>query len=391
MQVYNAGMQIYFDQAATSYPKAPGVAKAMAGYITGTGANINRGSYGAAGDAAMVVLETREKLCRLFGFDDPEYAVFTPGNTYALNQVLFGCLQPGDHVITSSMEHNAVMRPLHLQRSRGVTYTCVANDSQGRLDPGDIQEAILPNTRLVVLGHASNVSGALVDLAAIGRICHQAGIPLCVDAAQSAGHIPIDFAKLGLSALCVPGHKGLRGPQGIGALLLDPGFAKGLAPLVLGGTGSQSDSLVMPVNYPDHLEAGTLNLPGIYGLSAALDYLLGQDMAALHQAEMALCQQFLEGLVGLDGVRIIGPVDTKDRLAVVSLDFVGKDNALVTDWLLMHAGLCLRCGLHCAPMAHKTLGSYPGGTVRFSFNHSNTSQQVEVALQAVRDCVGEMG
>ncbi len=381
-------MQIYFDHAASSFPKAPGVAEAMGRYLNQVGANVNRGSYESASAASFEVLKLRESLCQLFNFSSPEHAVICPGNTFSINQVLKGYLRPGDHVLTTAMEHNALARPLEQLSAQGIAYTCVPCDHEGLMDPEDLRRAIRPNTRLVALQHASNVSGGLMLVAEIGLICQQAGIPLMLDAAQSAGHIPVDFEALHLSALCVPGHKGLLGPQGIGALLVRQDFALQLSPLIAGGTGSQSASLNMPATYPDCLEAGTPNLPGIYGLTAALEWLLSQDMAALHQQEMALCAQFMDGVKALPGIRILGPQTLKNRVAVVSLDFPEQDNAAIA-WRLEEEGqLCLRCGLHCAPLAHQTLGSFPQGAVRFSFSHSNTKEQVDSALCVLRRVMG---
>ncbi len=378
---------VYLDHASTSFPKAPGVGEAMMDYINNVGSNINRGSYDSANRVSLDVLEARERLCRLFSFDHPEYALFTPGNTQAINQVLFGLTRPGGHVLTTAMEHNAVMRPLEALKERGVTYTCLPADEKGCVDPDDIKKYVRPNTRLMLMQHASNVSGTLHPVEQFGQVCRELGIPLVLDAAQTAGHIPVDFKAFNLSALCVPGHKGLRGPQGIGALLIAPSLARELRPLVYGGTGSQSDSLLMPPNFPDHLEAGTPNLPGIYGLSAALDWLLSQDMAALHRYEMSLCRQFMQGVIGLPGVRLVGPEMMEERVAVVSLDFSPLDNALITDRLQQEVGLCLRCGLHCAPLAHQSLGTYPQGSVRFSFSHTNTFLEVARAVQAVKAVV----
>lgn len=377
-------MQIYFDHAATSFPKAPGVGAAMARYIDTICVNVNRSSYDSAQQAALDLLDTRELLCKLFHFNTPELAIFTPGNTYAINQVLYGFLKPGDQVLTSSMEHNAVMRPLQALTARGVSYTCLPCDEEGRLRPEDLKKAITKHTRLVVIQHASNVSGTVQPLAEIAQICQHAGLPLVVDAAQTAGHLPIDFEALGLCALCLPGHKGLLGPSGIGALLLSPSFAKQLTPLVLGGTGSQSDSLDIPSAFPDRLEAGTPNLPGIYGLHAALQWWSTQDLATLHEEEMALCERFLNGVLALPGIQVAGPKGIKDRVAVVSLSFTGRDNAIVSDYLQQQGGLALRCGLHCAPMAHRSLGTYPEGTVRFSFSHTNTAQEVDHAIAQLK-------
>ena len=298
---------VYLDHAATSFPKAPGVAEAMSAYLLHNGANVNRGTYHRASSAAMTVLETRLLLKELFHFPGEEtHVLFTPGDTYGLNQILCGFLRPGDHVIVSSMEHNAVMRPLTALRELGVTFSRIPADRAGHTEARDLLPLIRENTRLVMVSHASNVSGTLFPLHETAELCHRAGIPLAVDAAQTAGHLDIDFEKLHLAALSVPGHKGLLGPQGIGALLLDAAFAERLRPLVTGGTGSASDSELQPEYMPDRFESGTLNLPGIFGLHAALDYLLKTGVRTLGQRERELTRLFLNELNTLP-VHIAGP------------------------------------------------------------------------------------
>ena len=244
------------------------------------------------------------------------------------------------------------------------------------------------NTRLVVVSHASNVSGTIFPLKQVAQLCHEKGIPLAVDAAQTAGHHPIDFDGLGLAALCVPGHKGLLGPQGIGAILLEKNFAAALAPLVCGGTGSASDSEWQPAYMPDKFEAGTLNLPGIFGLHAALDFVLEQGVENFQKREAALTAQFLLGLQGLP-VRVVGPGDAAAQVGVISLDFSPMDNAEAAYRLEQEFGIMTRCGLHCAPHAHQTMGTFPQGTVRFSFGHTTKEEEVDDVLQAIRRLVAE--
>ena len=382
--------QTYFDHAATSYPKAPGVGDAMAAYIADNCANIGRGTYARAVDAGLTVLDTREQLCRLFHFSGrPVQAVFTPGNTWGLNTVLRGYVRPGerDHVIVGSMEHNAVMRPLTDLAASGATFSRIPADRAGRTDPNDILPLFRENTRLVVVSHASNVSGTLFPLAEVAEICRARGVPLAVDAAQTAGHLPIDFDGLGLAALSVPGHKGLRGPQGVGALLLEKGFAERLSPLIVGGTGSASDSERQPDYLPDKFESGTLNLPGVFGLHAALTWLLGQAPAAMRAREMRLTQRLLDGFGGAN-VRIVGPCDPARQVGVVSLDFLRADNADAAYRLEEEFGILTRCGLHCAPNAHRTLGTFPQGTVRFSIGPETTEGEIDLAVEAVKRIAG---
>lgn len=375
---------IYLDNAATSFPKPPAVAQAMLRYMTEVGASINRGVYSSAQDAGMTTLLLREGLCRLFHHSDPTHCILTSGNTMGLNMILRGWLRPGDHCLVSSMEHNAVMRPLQDLADQGVCFDRIPCDSAGRLDPEAIRPLVRPNTRLLVMAHGSNVGGAIQDAAAVGRVCGEYGIPFALDAAQTAGHWEIDFEAMGLSALSVPGHKGLMGPSGIGALLLSPGFAKGLSPLVTGGTGSASDTERQPAYMPDRFESGTPNLPGIYGLQAAVDFVLETGVEALRRREEELTGLLLDGLRGIPQIRLAGPEGTDHRAGVVSIDFLREDNAEAAFRLEQEFGILTRCGLHCAPSAHKTLGTFPQGTVRFSVGWFTTPEEVSAAVDAVR-------
>ncbi|MEG0756608.1 MAG: aminotransferase class V-fold PLP-dependent enzyme, partial [Oscillospiraceae bacterium] len=374
----------YLDNAATSFPKPAGVSAAMCHYMDCVGATINRSVYGSARDAGLVTLELRERLCALFNAPDPTHAVLTPGATAGLNMVLKGFLKPGDHCLVSAMEHNAVMRPLLQLAEQGVTFHRIPCDSEGRLNPADIPPLLQKNTRLLVLCHGSNVCGTVQDAKAVGAICKEYGIPFLLDGAQTAGHYPIDFTDFGLSALSVPGHKGLLGPSGIGALFLSPDFAKKLTPLIAGGTGSASDSELLPTYMPDRFESGTPNLPGIYGLHASVQFLLDTGVDALRNHELALTERFLAGLDGLSGVILRGTRDLSRRVGVISLDFPGLDNGEVAFRLESEFGILTRCGLHCSPAAHKTLGTFPRGTVRFSFGFQNTEADVDWALGALR-------
>ena len=374
---------IYLDHAATSFPKPPAVGARMQEYVDRIGASVNRGSYAAAQQAGLTVLQLRQRLCELFAFHSVPHVVLTPGNTWGLNLLLFGALRPGDHCLVSAVEHNAIMRPLVQLTHRGVTFDRIPCDSTGRLLVEWIEPLLRDNTRLVLLTHASNVSGALNDVQEVGKMCHRYEIPFALDAAQTAGHVPIDFAALGLSALSVPGHKGLLGPQGIGALLLRPDFAETLEPVICGGTGSASDSEDVPAYFPDRLEPGTPNLPGVFGWEAALAYLQKTTVHAVQAHDRILSQRFLDGLRDVPCVNLIGPDTAENRVGVFSLDFPGKDNAEVAAMLEERFGILTRCGLHCAPSAHRTLGTFPRGTVRLSFGWYTTEQEVDRALEAV--------
>lgn len=375
---------VYLDNAATSFPKPPAVGARMREYVDEVGASVSRGSYEAAQQAELVTLRLRQRLGALFGFADPSHVILTPGNTWGLNMLLLGALRPGDHALVSTMEHNAVMRPLTQLAKCGVSFNRIPCDAEGRLQTGRVQAMLRSNTRLVLLAHASNVSGTVQDAAAVGEICAARGIPFALDAAQTAGHIPLDFAALHLSALSVPAHKGLMGPQGIGALLLRPDFAKTLEPLVSGGTGSVSDSEDIPLYLPDRFEPGTPNLPGIYGWEAALAYLESVTVEEIAAHDRALSERLLAGLRDMPGVALIGPDTAEGRVGVFSLDFPGKDNAEITARLEEGFGILTRCGLHCAPSAHRTLGTFPRGTVRLSLGWFNTGDDIGRALQAIK-------
>lgn len=376
-------MSVYLDNGATSFPKAPGVGEAMLDYVNNIGANVNRSTYEASSEAEMVLIECRERLCTLFGTEDITHAVFTPGMTAGLNMLLKGFLSPGDHVIVSSLEHNAMMRPIRQLEVQGVEFSRIPADSRGITDPKDILPLIRPNTRLVAIMHASNVCGTLLPVKEISDICRERGLPVILDAAQTAGHYPVNMKELGLSALCVPGHKGLLGPQGIGALMLDEEFAKRVEPLISGGTGSASDSELLPPYMPDRFESGTLNIPGIFGLNAALGFILDKGVQVFRAHEEKLTERFIDGLEGLP-LRLAGTKDISRRVGVISIDFTGRDNAEVA-YELDKRGIMTRCGLHCAPSAHKTLGTFPQGTVRFSIGYANAECDVDAAISAIKE------
>ena len=374
---------IYLDNAATSFPKPEGVSAAMKTYIDQVGATINRSVYGSAQDAGLVTLQLRQRLKKLFRFPAPvTHVILTPGATWGLNMAIKGFLKPGDHCLVSAMEHNAVMRPL-LQLD-GVEYDRIPCNREGLLNPADIEDLIRPNTKLLVMAHGSNVCGSVQDAKAVGEICRKHGIAFVLDAAQTAGHYPVDFEAFHLSALCVPGHKGLLGPSGIGALLMADDFAKVLNPIVAGGTGSASDSEYLPEYLPDRFESGTPNLPGIYGWEAALHFVEQTGVEALRQHEMALCERFLDGLKTINAVALCGTEDISCRVGVISVDFLHRDNAEAAFELETEYGILTRCGLHCAPSAHKTLDTFPRGTVRFSLGFANTEADVDAALAAIK-------
>ena len=378
---------IYLDNASTTFPKAPNVASAMADYITNCGININRGSYSLAYDVEDIIYTTRQRLHTLFNGHDPSHVIFTQNVTMSLNMVIKGLLKAGDHVLVSSMEHNAVMRPLTQLLDEGITFDTIPCDSTGSIQMDSIEPLIRPNTVALIINHASNVCGTIQPLESIGPICKAHNLQFIVDAAQTAGVIPIDVKACHIDALCFTGHKGLLGPQGIGGIILTKEMAQTLTPLIAGGTGSFSHLETMPTHMPDAFEAGTLNLPGIIGLNEGLDYIESQGMENIHNHELVLTQSFLEGLQSIDGINIVGKQNIQDRTAVVSITIDGMDPANIAYELESTYHIMTRVGLHCAPRAHQTLGTYPEGTVRFSFGYANTHKDVESALSALHRIV----
>ena len=376
--------KIYFDNGSTSFPKAPGVGDAIRDIIEHGAYNINRGGYEGAYEVADMVLTTREQLCRLFHFSESRNVVFTPSITYSLNYVIKGLLKPGDHVIVSSMEHNGMMRPLVQMAHQGVSFDAAQADRDGVLDPQKVEDLIRPNTRAVMMLHASNLCGTMLPIQQVGEICARHGLIFVVDTAQTAGVFPIDMEKMHIDALCFTGHKGLRGPQGVGGMLLRDELCSQMTPLISGGTGSRSDSEEVPDFMPDRFESGTMNLPGIAGLHRALTYLEEYGMENIARQELAICQRFIDGALTLPDTRVVGKLDTQDRAAIVSLDFQKMDNAEVSFLLDNQYGVMTRCGLHCAPRAHKSLGTFPQGTVRFSFSHHNTPEEVDTCIEGLR-------
>lgn len=374
---------VYMDNAATSFPKAPGVGEAMARYINEVGCNIGRGGYQSAYDAAALALETREQLNGLVGGPGARNVIFTPGATYSMNFLLKGLLKPGDKVVCSPMEHNAVLRPLTQLETQGVVLDYFDCNDRGELLLETAADK-LAGAAAVVLTHASNVSGTIMPLERIGAICAERGIPFLVDGAQSVGVLPVNMKDMHIDGLGFPGHKGLLGPQGIGGMIVTDALAARLTPLVAGGTGSVSHELVMPEFMPDRFESGTLNLPGIYGLHAALDF-LSKEGAALREKEARLAGHLWARLKELeeDGLRVVGVDDPKGRTGVVSVDFLRADNGEMAFRLEQEYGIQTRCGLHCAPNAHKTLKTFPQGTVRFSVGPFTTFEDVDYVQGAV--------
>lgn len=382
--------KIYLDQASTSYPKAPSVARAVYDYLSGSAVNVNRGGYQAAYSVEEQIFETREQLLRLFHFTSGKgkNVIFTPNITTSLNILLKGLLKPGDHVLVSSMEHNAIMRPLVQLAGNGVTFDRIPCREDGSLLIEKAESLLRPKTRLLVCLHASNVCGTMMPVQKLSAFCQKHHLLFILDTAQTAGTVPIDMDALHLDALAFTGHKSLRGPQGIGGFLITNELAAQIEPLISGGTGSVSHTEEVPAFLPDRFEPGTPNIPGILGLHAALSDLEKTSMEESFQHEMKLTQEFIDGIQALDpfekNIRIIGKKNTSDRCAVVSLQTLQPDMSMVAYELDSTYSIMTRVGLHCAPSAHKTFGTYPSGTIRFSFGPKNTSREVETTLDALK-------
>ena len=380
--------RIYLDQASTSFPKAPGVAQAMMDYLTMNGVNVNRGCYSSAYSAEEVIYETRQLLAELFHFSKCKNVIFTPNVTTSLNFILKGFLKPGDHILVSAMEHNAVMRPVVQLASSGISFDRIPCRTDGSMILEKVEELIRPETKAIVTLHASNVCGTRMPLDALGEICQRHQLYFVVDSAQTAGIVPINMDKMHIDALAFTGHKGLRGPQGTGGFLVSQELAEQMEPLISGGTGSVSHTEEIPDFMPDRFESGTPNLPGIYGLHEALLYLKTHSLQAINEKELSLTGYFLEQLQALDDtgrhIRIIGKKDLTDRNAVVSIQTPEIDMSQVAWQLDNEYGVMTRVGLHCAPNAHKTLGTYPAGTNRFSFGPENTKNELDFAIQGLK-------
>jgi len=376
---------IYLDNAATTWPKSPGVGEAMLYFLDHVGANPGRAGHRLAVDAARIVYSAREAVAELFGAPDPLRVVFGANVTEALNLALRGLLCPGDHVITSSMEHNSVMRPLRALERQGVGVTVVGCSSEGFLDPALVEAAIRPDTKMIVLNHASNVVGTILPVAEVGQIARRHGLLLLADVAQTAGAFPIDMQADAIDLLAFTGHKSLYGPMGTGGLVIgervDPSL---LEPLKRGGTGSRSEREEQPDFSPDACESGTPNAVGLAGLEAGIRWVLQRGVEAIRAHEMALAQQLLDGLQAVPNVTVYGGLEASRQTATVSFNIRGMEPSDVGLRLDDEYAILCRVGLHCSPAAHKTLDTFPGGTVRFGLAALNTAEEVRAAIEAVR-------
>jgi len=376
-------MPIYFDNAATSWPKPDSVMSSMIDFNLNIGSNPGRSGHHRSVEAGRTLFEVRENVAELFRIDDPLRISLTSNITHSLNIVLKGYLKTGDHVITSSMEHNSVMRPLRDLEQMGVELSVIQCDAAGSLDPDDIKKEIRSNTKLLILTHASNVTGTLMPVIEAGKIAAEHGILYCIDSAQTAGVIDIDVNSLKVDILCFTGHKGLMGPMGTGGFYLKKGLEDCIRPLMSGGTGSLSEFEIQPDFMPDKYEAGTLNAIGFAGLASGIRFILDTGISAIREKEDSLTTYFINSLKERNGIRIYGTDDLECRTSVVSFNINGiasSDAAFIFD---EEYGILSRPGLHCSPSAHRTLGTFPGGTNRFSFGFYNTYEEIDISLKAV--------
>jgi len=380
----------YFDNAATSWPKPPCVAEAMARFLAEVGANPGRAGHRLAVEAARLVYGAREAVAELFHAPDPLRVVFGANATDALNLALLGLLRPGDHVVTSSVEHNSVMRPLRALEAQGVAVTVVPCSAAGELDPEALEAALVPATRMIVLTHASNVCGTLLPVAEVGGLARRRGLLFLLDAAQTAGAVPIDVEAQAIDLLAFSGHKSLCGPMGTGGLVIGERVdVTALTPLKYGGTGSRSEREEQPEFLPDRCESGTPNAVGLAGLAAAVRWVQERGVERVRDHERGLTAELLAGLSAIPGALVYGPGDAGRQTATVSFNVAGLAPSEVGLRLDEEHGVLCRVGLHCSPAAHRTLGTFPGGTVRFGLGVFNTSAEVARAVEGVRRLASE--
>ena len=377
---------IYFDNAATTIKKPECVMKAVMDALGSLG-NSGRGVHGGALSASRIIYDTRVALAQLFGAESPERIAFTANSTQALNMAIKGALEPGDHVITTVLEHNSVLRPLYELEDRGVELTILPADSLGNICYEDFENEIRPNTKAIVTTHGSNLTGNLLDIEKIGAIAGQHGLLYIVDASQTAGVFDNKKKKMGIDILCFTGHKGLLGPQGIGGIYIREGVI--LRPLLSGGSGVQTYLRAHPPQMPTALEAGTLNGHGIAGLGAAVRWIQNTGLDVIRAKEQALMRQFYEEVCKIPGITVYGDFGTYNRCAIVSLNVREYDSGEVSDALSESYGIATRPGAHCAPLMHRALGTVDQGAVRFSFSHFNTEEEIKIAVSALQELAQE--
>lgn len=371
---------IYFDNAATSLQKPDSVADAVYAAVKNMG-NCGRGSHAASLEAGRVIYATRELLAKLFRVKEASRIAFTSNATESLNIAMKGLLHKGDHVITTELEHNSVLRPLYELEAKGVELTIIKSDVSGNINVEEIKQSFRKNTRLVICSHSSNLTGNLLDIKKIGRLCKEENILFVVDAAQTAGVFPIEVEEQNIDVLCFTGHKGLLGPQGTGGIYVRDGIV--ISPLKTGGSGFLSFSKTHPDVMPECLEAGTLNGPGIAGLYAGIAYILEKGVEQIREKEQKLMWQFYEGIKNVSNIKIYGDFTTRNRAAIVTFNIADYDSGGVCDQLAEEYGIYTRSGGHCAPLLHEAFGTKEQGAVRFSFSHFNTEEEIDIAVAAI--------
>lgn len=377
---------IYMDNAATTMRKPDEVIGAVVGAMNSMG-NAGRGAHSASLSASRVIYNTREALARFFGAGSPKQIVFTNNSTESLNIAIKGLLEPGDHVVTTMLEHNSVLRPLYEMEEKGVNLTIVKSNPKGTISYEEIEEAVQENTKAIICTNASNLTGNYVDVRRVGEIAKRKGILLVVDASQTAGVYPIHVQEMNIDVLCFTGHKSLLGPQGTGGLYVREGLR--LKPLKSGGSGVLTYSKKHPEEMPTALEAGTLNGHGIAGLGAAIEYLEREGIDNIREKELKHMWHFYNGVKDIPNVKVYGDFDTEVRCPVVTLNIGDYDSSEVSDELLMTYGISTRPGAHCAPLMHEALGTVEQGAVRFSFSHYNTEEEIETAIAAIKELAEE--
>ncbi len=378
---------IYFDNAATTINKPESVAKAVCDAMCKAG-NASRGAGETSLCAMRIIEDARDKVSRLFNLKDSSRVIFTSNATESLNTVIKGILNPKDRVITTACEHNSVLRPLYEMKDNGCELIIIPADAKGNIDYSQFANEMGYNTKAVICTHASNVTGNIIDIETIGKLCHERGILFIVDASQTAGIIPIDMEKMNVDILCFTGHKGMLGPQGTGGICIATDTY--IRPLKSGGTGFDSYNSRQPDAFPAHLEAGTMNTPGIAGIGAAVEYILNKGIDSIYFYEKNLMSRFYDGIKNINGLKIYGDWDTDERIPVVSVNIGDEDSSYVSDVLMNRYGIVTRPGAHCAPLIHRALNNELQGTVRFSFSHFNTIEEVEYAINAMGEIAGEI-
>lgn len=377
---------IYHDNAATSLFKPKGVEEAMITALRKAG-NASRGVNEESLKAAREIYGARVSVCKLFNAYSPKYVVFTRSITESLNIVIQGMFKDGDHVITTAMEHNSVLRPIYYMESKGVEHTFLGLDEKGNISLDELVSSIRPETKALIVTHASNVTGNVNDIKGISTICRDKGVLVILDCAQTAGFLDIDMQELGVDVLCFTGHKSLGGPQGSGGLCIKPGLD--IKPLLFGGTGNHSFDKGQPDYYPEHLEAGTMMTPAIAGLHAAVDYLLENGLEANRKKEIELSIKFYKGIKDIAGVTVYGDFEKELRAPIVTFSSDKLDSSYIADMLSENYGIAVRAGAHCAPLVHEHFKTMESGMVRFSFSHGNTEDEVEIAIKAVKKILEE--